>query len=229
MQLTQKKIVADGETLVCEYALRDKNAVILHGAGHSERKRHLPIAHELLRNNIGVVVFDFSGHGESTGKTGELSLARRKTQAQAVIDTMLPPQSPLYLLGFSMSGQTVCDLLPLYPGRIESILLGAPAMYTPAVQGIPFGDPSFTATIRQAESWQNSHAPKALQQFSGKTVLAIGDQDEVIPPGVINLFKSSAQEMVYVEYTGVSHKISVWLGKNPQALAKLIKTLTSHK
>jgi pimeloyl-ACP methyl ester carboxylesterase len=60
------------------------------------------------------LAFDFSGHGESSGELRELSLARRLRQAGAVIDRHVPPGDGLILVGFSMSGQTVADLVARY-------------------------------------------------------------------------------------------------------------------
>src|SRR4051812_31778357 len=100
MILQKQTLEIDGEQIVCEYELRETNAVILHGAGQAHRGRFYEIAEALLARGVGVVVFDFSGHGESSGQSSELSLRRRFLQAQAVIDTILPTDSPFYLVGF---------------------------------------------------------------------------------------------------------------------------------
>jgi len=131
MDFNRAVLDIDGEQLTCTFALRSKNAVILHGAGDSHKERFYPIAKELLDQGIGVIVFDFSGHGESSGKIKELSLSRRFKQASGVIDK-LAPKGQLYLVGSSMGGQTVCDLLPLYGSRVPAILLLCPAIYAEA-------------------------------------------------------------------------------------------------
>ena len=227
MKFERTIIDSDGERLVCEFVLRDKNAVILHGAGTSKRQRYYPIAEELLKNGIGVVLFDFSGHGESTGELKDLSLARRRKQAGSVIDRIVPQDSTVYLCGFSMGAQTVCDILPRYGGRTEAVLLGCPAIYAADVQDIRFGDPDFTKRLREQGSWAESDAPGLLSNFGGRTVIAIGDRDEVIPSGVVELLKNSSKGLTFKEYAGAPHALAAWLESHPDELAGLIGCLAS--
>jgi uncharacterized protein len=228
MKLEKTMIDSDGERLACEFVLRDKNAIILHGAGASKRQRYYPIAEELLKNGIGVVLFDFSGHGESTGELKDLSLARRQAQAASVIDSVVPADSPLYLCGFSMGAQTVCDILPRYGGRTEAVLLGCPAIYAADVQGTRFGDPAFTGRLREHESWTASGAPASLSGFGGKTVIAIGDRDEIIPDGVVGLLKAAAKDLTFKEYAGAPHALAAWLESHPGELTGLTGALLSR-
>jgi uncharacterized protein len=227
MKLEKRIIDSDGERLVCEFVLRDKNAVILHGAGTSKRQRYYPIAEELLKNGAGVVLFDFSGHGESTGELKDLSLARRQAQAGAVIDQVVPEGSPLYLCGFSMGAQTACDILPRYGGRTQAVLLGCPAIYAADVRDTRFGDPGFTERLREHESWTASDAPRLLSDFGGRTVIAIGDRDEVIPPGVADLLKGAGNNLTFKEYAGAPHALAAWLEAHPAELAGLVDCLVS--
>jgi alpha-beta hydrolase superfamily lysophospholipase len=222
-ELKQKVVEADGEKLVCEYHLSDKNAVIVHGGGPQiEHKQYYEVAEELRKHGVGVVLFDLSGHGESTGKLSELSIARRKKQTKAVIDTVIPQDSLLYLVGFSMGAQTVCDLLPEYGERTRAILLACPAIYREDVQDLPFGTDTFTAKLRQTDSWKATAATKYLSDYDGKTVVAIGSDDTVIPKGVPVLLKQSAKNLIYEEYEGATHKFIAWLKEHPEELAHLI-------
>lgn len=223
MKLIKADIAADGERLACEYALKDKNAVILHGAGTSEMTRFYPIAGELAKYGIGVILFDFSGHGQSSGKLSEQSLEKRRIQARAVIDKIVP-KGELYLLGFSMGAQTLCDILPTYQDRVRAVLLGCPAIYSEKARNIDFGNNEFTSILRSKNSWKNSTAPGFLKSFSGYTVIAIGGQDEVIPQGVVNLLKIAARKPVYKEYGGVTHQLVKWLSENPKELSKLVES-----
>jgi alpha-beta hydrolase superfamily lysophospholipase len=231
MQRAQKTLTIDGEQLVCEFLLRDKNAVIIHGAGQARRQRYYAIADELLSRGIGVVLFDFSGHGESTGELKELSLARRQKQATAVIDHFVPPSSSLYLIGSSMGAQTLCDVLPHCQTRnqVAAILLLCPAIYAAAVHDLLFGNPEFTSILRTPNSWESSLAPGILQNFPGKIVIARGTADEVISPAVINLLKNAAHNATLKEYEGVTHQLAVWLGEHPDEAAALIDELIDLK
>lgn len=213
------------ETIACEFSLREKNVVILHGAGESESTRYRPLAEVFIDAGVGVLLFDFSGHGKSSGVIQELSLAMRAQQARMVIDAILPSDSTFYLVGFSMSGQTVCDLLPLYNDRIEAIVLACPAIYREEVRNMPFGSPMFTQLLRESESWKMSKAPSYLREFSGRTIIVIGDNDEVIPAGVIETLKGSARRLKYREYPAVTHQLAKWLSQHPNEQEGLVHDL----
>lgn len=224
MSFLQKTMIdADNERLACEYKLLDENVVILHGAGRASIRRYYSLAEEILRQGKGVVLFDFSGHGKSSGTLGELTLARRVAQARAVIDALVPTGT-IYLAGFSMSGQTTCDLLPIYGTRIRSLLLACAAAYRPDIVDIPFGRAEFTAKLRQGR-WQNTTAKANLAAWQGHTVVAIGAQDTVIPTGVTQLFKEAASDVSYIEYPGVDHSLATWLSDHPEQQKQLVEML----
>lgn len=211
MDLERNILEVDGEEIVCETLIRENNVVILHGAGASNRKRFHALAKAIARRGVGVILFDFSSHGDSTGMREELSLERRKLQAQRVIDTYIPQKGDLYFVGFSMSGQTVCDLLPLYKQRVPAILLGCPAVYSKDAQHLVFDGGEFTTKIRSEHSWKSSAAFDELRAYDGKTVIAIGKDDAVIPREVVQALKKSAKRLSYIEYEGVDHQLAVWL------------------
>lgn len=128
-------------------------AVVLHGAGTSSTERLLPLVREFVAHGCRGIAFDFSGHGESTGKLSELSLLRRFEQAVAVIDAYAGADGPLVLVGFSMSGQTVADLVRYYGDRVAALGLCAPAVYTAEAWEVPFGDGNgrFSSIIRRPD------------------------------------------------------------------------------
>jgi pimeloyl-ACP methyl ester carboxylesterase len=226
--LKKHTLTIDGIKIVCESVIRTKNAVILHGAGNSSRTKYYPIAQEILRNGVGVVLFDFAGHGESGGSLSKSSLEQRKTQAKQIIDSLIPLDSPLYLFGFSMSGQTVCNLLPVYNKRIESILLACPAIYSREVSRLKFGDINFTRKIRAQNSWESSAALSDLETFEGKTCIAIGEKDEVIPKSVIELLQKAAQHADTTIYPDVTHQLALWLNEHPIELSALISKVLAY-
>jgi len=225
MQLQRDVLKIDNEKIVCESFLKTDNVVILHGAGASDRKRYYALAETILGKGIGVLLFDFSGHGDSTGELKDLSLERRTIQAQKVIDAFIPREGRLYLVGFSMSGQTVCDLLPLYEERISAILLGCPGVYAKSVRKMSFGGGEFTTEIRSIDSWKDSTAFGELRAFEGKTIIAIGDQDSIIPKEVITSLKRSSRHLSYIEYPQVDHQLAVWLAAHKNDQEKLIEIL----
>lgn len=224
MQLIQKILSVNGEEIFCEYDLKEINAVIFHGAGTSELARFYPIAEELIKGGVGVILFDFSGHGRSSGKLSEQSLEKRKQQAQTVIDK-IAPKGDLYLIGFSMGAQTLCDILAAYQDRVPAVLLGCPAIYSEEARNIDFGNKEFTSILRRENSWENSESPNILRNFGGKTTIAVGGRDEVIPKGVVYLLRNAAKNLAYIEYEEADHMLAGWLGKHPKELSELIDNL----
>lgn len=225
MELKQNILEIDNETIVCESLVKQDNVVILHGAGASNRKRYYTLAEAIIRRGVGVLLFDFSGHGDSSGELKDLSLTRRRRQAQEAIDTILPKEGNMYLAGFSMSGQTVCDLLPFYKERVPAVLLGCPGIYTQTAHRMTFGGGEFTTKIRIADSWKDSTAFDELRSFEGRTIIAIGSKDQVIPREVIASLKTAAKHPEYIEYSGVDHGLAVWLAGHETEQEKLLNVL----
>ncbi|WP_433543990.1 alpha/beta hydrolase (plasmid) [Streptomyces sp. CA-294286] len=161
------------------------SALVLHGAGNGDKQSPGILAAHLAARGHRALAFDFSGHGASTGKLGELSLRRRFEQARAVVDRHVPVDSPLLLVGYSMSGQTVADLATHYGPRIAAVGLGAPAVYAAEAWPVAFGA-GFTRIIRTPESWRKSPALDAFRALPAgvRAVLATPAVDAVIPPAV---------------------------------------------
>lgn len=220
----------DGETLAClEFAGHDDRpaALILHGAGESRKERFLPLMALLGEHGIGSVAFDFSGHGESTGMLAESSLERRRRQAGGVLaDLVERRRSPVILIGFSMSGQTVCDLLAAGGTGVSAAVLCCPAVYAPEADGIPFGDPAFTRVLRSGGSWRGSSAFEALRGFRGPVLIVRPGKDEVIPAeisdrivGARSRARSWTCEHVIAD---APHQLTRWFADRPADLRQVV-------
>ncbi|WP_143200187.1 alpha/beta hydrolase [Kitasatospora sp. CB01950] len=228
---------ADGERLACTVVepaapVRRGAALLMHGAGSSGKHRCLPLAEELAAAGCRSVVFDFAGHGESTGDLGQLSLARRARQARAVL-ARYAPDGPLLLAGFSMSGQTVADLLgdPDIGGRVQALALGAPAAYAREVRELPFAAPEFTATLRTPGSWRSSSAFETFAAFDGRAVLVLPETDEVIPAEVTDALDAALRtRAAYTRLTlpGADHQLGGWLSTHPEHRALVAAALLSE-
>ncbi|MER7112426.1 alpha/beta fold hydrolase [Streptomyces sp. NPDC000229] len=208
--------MCDGERI--SFVARDHDGaagatvVVLHGAGNGSADALVPVLDEFAGRGCRVVAPDFSGHGRSSGALEELSLERRFLQARAVIDRVVPDGDELVLVGFSMSGQTVADLVGHYGGRVRAIGLCAPAVYGREAWGIRFGH-GFTEIIRQEGGWRDSAALDALRAFEGTAVLAVPGDDEVIPRAVTEavedaLTTRSRYRRLDMERAG--HRLGVW-------------------
>ena len=208
----------DGERLSGVYGgeLSGATAVVLHGAGTSSKERLLPLVREFVAQGCRGIAFDFSGHGESNGKLGELSLRRRFEQAVAVIDAYAGTVGPLVLVGFSMSGQTVADLVRHYGDRVAALGLCAPAVYTAKAWDVPFGDGNgpFSSMIRRPDSWREAPALEVLRMYEGRAVLAVPGTDTVIPPAVTEAVQDAlAARAQYTRFDlpDAQHQLGLWL------------------
>ncbi|MFI8233848.1 alpha/beta fold hydrolase [Streptomyces sp. NPDC085900] len=190
-------------------------AVVLHGAGTSSTERLLPLVRQFVAHGCRGVAFDFSGHGESTGKLTELSLRRRFEQAVAVIDAYAGADGPLVLVGFSMSGQTVADLVRHYGDRVAALGLCAPAVYSAEAWDVPFGDGNgrFSGIIRQPDSWRKAPALEVLRAYEGRAVLAVPGTDAVIPTAVTEAVQdalTARAQYTRLDLPDAQHQLGMW-------------------
>ncbi len=205
-------------------------AVLLHGAGRSSKEQLLPLLDEFTAHGCRALAFDFSGHGESSGELAESSLRRRFEQAVSVIEAQVPADGPLVLVGFSMSGQTVADLVRHYGGRVAAIGLCAPAVYAGEAWELPFGrgDGEFSAVIRRPDSWRQAPALESLRGFEGRAVLAVPGTDAVIPPEVTEAvhealaFRSQYRRL---ELPDAEHRLGAWLHDHADDRRVLVSAL----
>lgn len=196
-------------------------AVLLHGAGIGSKERLLPMLAEFASRGCGGLAFDFSGHGESSGELRELSLRRRFEQAVAVIDARVPADGPLIVVGFSMSGQTVTDLVGHYGGRVAAVGLCAPAVYAEEAWDVPFGegDGRFSEIIRRPDGWRGAPALEVLRGYEGRAVLAVPETDAIIPPEVTRAVQdalSARARFTRFDVPGAEHMLGWWFSEHPE-------------
>ncbi|WP_033312583.1 alpha/beta fold hydrolase [Streptomyces iakyrus] len=194
--------------------------VLLHGAGTGSKERLMPLLTEFAAHGCHALAFDFSGHGESTGLLRELSLRRRFEQAVSVIDAHVRGDAPLVLVGFSMSGQTVADLVGHYGDRVAALGLCAPAVYGAEAWDVPFGagDGRFSEIIRRPGSWRAAPALDVLRAFEGRAVLVVPGTDEVIPPAVTEAFSEALArraQFTHWELPDAEHRLGLWFRDHP--------------
>jgi pimeloyl-ACP methyl ester carboxylesterase/aminoglycoside phosphotransferase (APT) family kinase protein len=195
-------------------------AVLLHGAGNGSKERLVPWLAEFAAHGCHALAFDFSGHGESSGLLSELSLRRRFEQAVSVIDALARGDVPLVLVGFSMSGQTVADLVRHYGDRVAALGLCAPAVYAGEAWDVPFGagNGPFSELIRRPGSWRASPALDVLRTYEGRAVLVVPGTDEVIPPAVTEAVSEALArraQFTHRELPDAGHRLGVWFRDHP--------------
>ncbi|MEK7583573.1 MAG: alpha/beta fold hydrolase [Patescibacteria group bacterium] len=230
MNITEEKIPVDSKTIFTKFwnAENPKALLVsLHGAGTSDHSRFEYQIPNLLAHNISVLVFDFSGHGESSGTLTDSSLEKRVNEAQAVID-FHHNRLPLILCGSSMGGYIAVKLLELF--SIQALILFAPAMYSKEAYTVPFGG-GFTEIIRKPESWRDSDAWDILKQFKGRLLTIIGENDEVIPSPMIDLIHSSVTHALSKEnliVPAASHAIHNFLKNHSEQNKKVQKKMIEY-
>ncbi|MFJ7964367.1 alpha/beta hydrolase [Streptomyces sp. NPDC096324] len=234
----------DGERLSCvgsrgaDAGDGAATAVLLHGAGNGSKERLLPLLDDFAARGCAGLAFDFSGHGESTGTLGELSLRRRFEQAVSVIDATVPADAPLILVGFSMSGQTAADLARHYGKRAVALVLCAPAVYAAEAWPLPFEDPEsaprqdgpvtqsrFSGIIRTPESWRQAPALDALRDYEGRAVLVVPAADAVIPPAVTRAVAdalSARADLTRLELPDADHFLGLWFRDHAEDRRRLV-------
>jgi uncharacterized protein len=178
--LVGQRVTLDPETL--------PKILFIHGAGQSTKERALPLALEILKRGLSSFLFDFSGHGESSGQLKQSSLAKRLLEARAAL-RFCDKSTPLGLCGFSMGAHIALDLLP--STLVKTLILFYPAIYTRKASTVPFSE-GFSEIIRQPRSWEDSEAIDTLGSFTGRLLVVRGEKDEVIPEGVFNLLDTTA-------------------------------------
>lgn len=202
--------------------LNQANLLFLHGAGVSTKGRFLYLAESLLEQGIGSVLFDFSGHGESTGTLSSSSLAKRAAEARKAMEYA---NQPLAVLGASMGAYTAIQLTKDTP--VQALILFCPAIYTQAALETPFAE-DFSRMIRKKNSWRDSDALAILESFQGNLLIVIGENDEVIPPEVITLLDKhspNAKHKEVIRIPNCTHNLHLCFSENPNAKEKVINTI----
>ncbi|MFF1375569.1 alpha/beta hydrolase [Streptomyces sp. NPDC058308] len=226
----------DGETLSCSEAVpgavRDPavTVVLLHGAGTGSKERLAALQADFAARGCRALALDFSGHGESTGALRELSLRRRFEQAAAVVEARAPGSEELVFVGFSMSGQTVADLVAHFGARVTGIGLCAPAVYAAAAWPLPFGDGGgrFTEIIRTPGRWRESAALDTYRDFPGRAVLVVPGTDAVIPPEVtaaLGEALATRARFTRLELPQADHALGAWLRDHAADRRRLVDAL----
>jgi len=174
--------------LVTDQKEHKPQLLFFHGAGQSHKGRSLKLAEQLAKRGISSFAFDFSGHGESTGTLEASSLAKRTNEAKSALQ-FLDLNKPITVCGFSMGAYIAIQLLKF--AQVETLGLFYPAIYSRKVFNLPHGKER-SELLRQLESWKDTDATEILQDFKGNLLIYIGDNDEVIPKGIITLLDDSS-------------------------------------
>ena len=179
-------------------------ALLLHGGGQSCAARMQRLRNDLAERGVGTVAFDHLGHGLTGGALEQNSLQGRIDETIAVVKQLKEVQIN-GAIGMSMGGYVVAHLVAKL--EFKGIVLLAPAAYNSKALNVPFTE-AFTNIIRQHNSWVHSDVWQLLPLFTGRVLLALGADDKVIPPGVIQLYQQSvcnSRDRRFEKLEGVGH------------------------
>jgi uncharacterized protein len=203
-------------------------ALVLHGAGQSDKSRCRTACEVLAKLGCRCVTFDFSGAGRSTHRY-PLTLAKRTNEALAVLEDYCPSDLPRYVIAFSMSGHSAIELVANPMLRISGLILCSPAIYCDEANRIPFG-PEFTACLRRPLSWRSSASPGILAKYDGRVCLIRPVNDEVIPEDVFSILESAIRSANYskIVIDDASHALGAWFNAHPEKAAVAIGQAWKH-
>lgn len=201
----------------------DIEILFLHGAWWSNKERARYIAEWLKSYGLSSLLFDFSGHGDSTGSLQDSNLNKRIQEAITAMNLFSP--SPRIVVGSSMGWYVALQLLKQF--SIDTLILFAPAVYTDDALDISFG-PKFSNAIRVTDSWKESTLWDDLSWYTGKLLLFIWAEDEVIPSWVIEyidrcISHTSHKEIVIIP--NCAHAIHRTISANSVLTSKIIEKI----
>lgn len=207
------------ETLACSIDRADRgtapSVISLHGAGPSNREHSRYLSRAFTDRGLGVVRFDFSGQGESTGRMEESNLAKRRDEAIAVMRHFAMDEANLTIVGTSMGGYIAAVLAGEF--RVRNLILFCPAAYDVKAWNVPFGG-GFTDILRRDLSLLKSDVRERLSSFAGNALLVLAERDEVIPDLIAGWYTEAlgrARNLKTLTITGCPHPIHRWVADKP--------------
>jgi uncharacterized protein len=205
----------------------DVNFLIMHGAGNSGKERTAYLSDSLNNHGISTFRFDFSGHGESSGDIKKSSLKKRIDEALVSIEQM-KCKKPLTIIATSM-GCEIAIRLTQYK-NVKNLILFCPAIYSRDAFDVQF-DAGFSDIIRKENSWENSECIDILSEFTGNLFIYIGENDKIIPFGVIKILNDCAVRATHKELNIINeagHQIHSWLQEKPEYLNAIILKIVKY-
>lgn len=120
------------------YTPSDAKATVIfcHGItgcrkGRTMNDDYFQILAALLENRgYKVVLFDYSGHGESEGEDKDVCLSKSVSELKAVFDNTVNPELPVHFLAFSYGAAVLNNYLAENPNIVpKSIVLYSPCIF----------------------------------------------------------------------------------------------------
>jgi hypothetical protein len=88
------------------------------------------IAEKLMDNNCKVVLFDFSGHGESEGNDYDVTLSKSVSELELVFNNEIVDEDKVSFLAFSYGAAVLCEFLKENQNiKPKKIVMYSPCLY----------------------------------------------------------------------------------------------------
>jgi pimeloyl-ACP methyl ester carboxylesterase len=198
--------------------------VSFHGTGiTATRGRIRYLLDDLAAHGVSSGCFDFSGHGQSTGRMEQSTLSVRVEEARAAAGSLAGGHLRA-VIGTSMGAHVAALLSPIL--RPRSLFLFSPAAYPAEAAEIPFND-DFTALARRPGAYRSSPAFEALSRFGGDLLIVAGGKDDVIPKEVVDRYAASAPRATtrLLWFEDAPHRIHPWLQEHPAERETVVHAL----
>lgn len=170
--------------------------LFLHGAGTSSSARFDEWQKYICDRGYTSFIFDCTGVGKSGGKFEDSSLNSRLTDTENALKTFigtgLIDENNISVFGNSMSGHTAIRLTQKSKS-VKALILAYAAAYSEEAENKKFGQ-AFTNAIRKENSWVNSPVFRILENYSGKTLVVYGENENIIPVGVQKKYRQLVKD-----------------------------------
>ena len=199
-------------------------AFSLHGGGLSVKESDGYLRDCFTEQGFGMVSFDFSGWGESSGMRGKCSLASRLQDALDVIEHYRLKLD--FVVGTSMGGYLALKLLEKID--VPNLILFCPAAYATSAWSLPFGG-GFSENIRRPNSFLETDAEAICHAYRGNLLYLIGDRDEIIPAPIDRLYRESFRQAASsrtLVLDDCPHPIHRWAPVNPEGMTAILSEVS---
>ena len=174
--------------------------VLLHGLTMSCSIEPINSLFNVLKEKYSVLTFDFIGHGNSYGKTQEITIKKELEDAKEIIDYYKNDYEKMILIGHSLGGVIANNLAKIYHPE-KNILLG-PAfnIYNDLLENIFFGKTVKENKILKIWDMKFSYDffidaknKTYFDIYPNNTIIIHGRKDKIVPIDSIMVFKDEIE------------------------------------
>ncbi|HEX4774242.1 MAG TPA: alpha/beta fold hydrolase [Candidatus Saccharimonadales bacterium] len=188
--------------------------VLFHGMTSSENS-YAPLAESLAAQGIAGLAVSMRGHGDSEGGFATCTVAEAINDGLAAYDFLTSHQaidaSRIGLLGSSVGA--ILALITTEKRNVKSLVLRAPAVYTPEMLQLSMADTMTNegSQFHEVNDLLKTPAGKAVAVYTGNLLVIASENDTIIPASVTNDYigiadKAGRKELIVLQ--GAPHNLS---------------------